>query len=88
MSARLGIVTGRGLSENLRAELGESALGKAAVVLVVAAVGLGNAAYEAGNITGAALGLNAVIGGQMGWWSASVGALAGVLLLTGRYRLI
>ncbi|MCB1732386.1 MAG: divalent metal cation transporter, partial [Halieaceae bacterium] len=57
MASRLGLVTRQGLSEVLRSTYRDSWLGTAAILLVVAAVGIGNAAYQAGNITGAALGL-------------------------------
>jgi len=88
MSARLGLVTRKGLSEALRDTLAGRWYGTLAVILVVAAVGLGNAAYEAGNITGAALGLQS-ISGLPGWvWSLAVGLSAGALLASGRYRVI
>lgn len=88
MAARLGLVTRKGLSEALRETLAGHWYGTLAVLLIVAAVGLGNAAYEAGNITGAALGLEAV-SGIPGWlWSLAVGLSAGALLASGRYNLI
>jgi manganese transport protein len=88
MSARLGIVTGRGLAENLRSESGNSVYGRAAALLVVAAIGIGNAAYEAGNITGAALALNAVLGADITSWSFLVGLAAACLLFLGSYKMI
>ena len=57
MTARLALVTRQGLAEALRATYRGTWLGTAAVILVVAAVGIGNAAYQTGNITGAAMGL-------------------------------
>jgi Mn2+/Fe2+ NRAMP family transporter len=59
-----------------------------AVILIVAAVGIGNAAYQTGNITGAALGLQSLSGIGLGWWALVVGALAGILLASGTYALI
>ncbi len=88
MSARLGIATGEGLAENLRQSLRHTRWGKLAGFLVVAAVGLGNAAYEAGNITGAALGLNAAVGGSISSWSLGVGAAAFILLWSGRKQIL
>lgn len=88
MSARLGLVTRRGLAQALRETLAGHWYGKAAVVLVVAAIGLGNAAYEAGNITGAGLGLQSISGVSASVWSLVVGAAAGILLASGRYRAI
>lgn len=56
MSARLGIITQRGLGESIRSEISAPIAKSAAVVLVLTAIILGNAAYEAGNISGAVLG--------------------------------
>jgi len=88
MSARLGLVTRQGLAEALRRSYAGNWRGTAAILLVVAAVGFGNAAYEAGNIAGAALGLQGIsgIGGPV--WALAVGLLSGALLASGRYRLI
>lgn len=88
MAARLGLVTRRGLSQALRETFAGSWLGGAASVLVVAAVGLGNAAYEAGNITGASLGLSGLTGLSGPLWSLLVGVLSALLLGSGRYRLL
>ena len=88
MTARLGIVTGRGLAENLRHAAGETWFGRIAVFLVIMAIGFGNAAYEAGNITGAALGIQAVLGLEIMPLSLAVGAIAGGLLLSGHYLMI
>jgi Mn2+/Fe2+ NRAMP family transporter len=88
MAARLGLVARRSLSQALRDTLAGSWLGTAAIVLVVAAVGFGNAAYEAGNITGAALGLQSLSGIDGAAWALAVGVCSGLLLASGRYRLI
>lgn len=88
MAARLALVTRQGLSEALRSTYSDSWLGSAAVILVVAAVGVGNAAYQTGNITGAALGLQGISGIGLNWWALLVGLLAGGLLASGTYRLI
>ena len=88
MAARLGLVTRQGLAEALRDTYSESWLGTAAILLVVAAIGFGNAAYEAGNITGAALGLQSISGIALHWWALAVGALSAALLASGIYKLI
>jgi manganese transport protein len=88
MAARLALVTRRGLAETLRSSYRDSWLGTAAVILVVAAVGVGNAAYQAGNITGAAMGLESISGIGLNWWALLVGLLAGGLLASGTYPLI
>ena len=88
MAARLGLVTRQGLAESLRRTFAGSWLGGAAILLVVTAIGLGNAAYEAGNIAGASLGLEETSGMAGGYWSVLVGILAAILLAAGEYRLI
>lgn len=88
MAARLGLVTRRGLAESLRETFAGSWLGNAAILLVVLAIGVGNAAYEAGNITGAALGLESILHLPVTLWSILVGAIAGALLYSGVYNLI
>ena len=88
MAARLGLVTRRGLAQTLRETFTGSWLGSAAILLVVGAIGIGNAAYEAGNITGAALGLESIFKLPISLWSILVGALAGALLYSGTYNLI
>jgi len=88
MSARLGIVSREGLGEALRTTFGNPVLRVLAVVLVVAAIGFGNAAFETGNITGAALGLEALLGLSSQVWAAVVGLVSFALLASGAYRLI
>jgi manganese transport protein len=88
MAARLGLIGRQGLAEALRATYSGSWLGTGAILLVVAAIGLGNAAYEAGNITGAALGLESISGISATRWSLGVGLLATALLASGRYGVI
>ena len=57
MAARLGIVARKGLGEALNAHF-HSGVGRViAVLLILSAISIGNAAYETGNILGGALGL-------------------------------
>ncbi|MEM1154412.1 MAG: Nramp family divalent metal transporter [Pseudomonadota bacterium] len=88
MTTRLALVTRRGLAETLRDSYQGSWLGTGAVLLVIASVGVGNAAYQTGNVTGAALGLTNLTGFGLHWWALLVGAMAGALLSTGTYKLI
>jgi manganese transport protein len=88
MSARLGIVSREGLGEALRTTFTNRVGSVLAVVLVVASIGVGNAAFEAGNIIGAALGLEALTRIGTGPWSLLIGALALVLLATSVYVVI
>ena len=88
MSARLGIVSREGLGEALRTTFDNVVVKVAAVILVVAAITIGAAAFQTGNITGAALGLAAVTGITPQVWAVVVGVSAFVLLASGAYRLI
>ncbi len=86
MSVRQAIITGNGLATTLRSALHGRWIGRMAIVLVIAAVGLGNAAYESGNIAGAALALESIssVGGER--WALLIGALAAGLLFLPAYR--
>ncbi len=88
MAARLGIVSGRGLGEALRNSFQSPAFKVLAILLVIVALGIGNTAFEIGNITGAALGLEALTGVTPQLWALVIGAVAGALLFTGTYKLI
>lgn len=88
MTARLGLVTRRGLAESLRASFSGSAAARLIPLLIVLAVGFGNAAYQGGNITGAALGLAQISQLDGPLWALMVAALAAALLMTGAYRVI
>lgn len=68
MAARLGIATGQGLATNLKDISSNKTLRFLFSGLIVAAVGIGNAAYESGNLTGAAIGLDAFMGIGTGNW--------------------
>ena len=88
MSARLGIVSREGLGEALRTTFDSPVIKIGAALLVVAAIAFGNAAFETGNITGAALGLEALIGLPTQVWSVIVGVGAFALLASGAYKII
>ncbi|NIQ52463.1 MAG: divalent metal cation transporter, partial [Gemmatimonadetes bacterium] len=88
MAARLGLVTGAGLGEAVRRRFSRPAGRLLAVALVIAAIAFGNAAYETGNLLGAALGAEAVWGGTPRLWAIGAGLVAYLLLRTGRYRVV
>jgi NRAMP (natural resistance-associated macrophage protein)-like metal ion transporter len=62
MAARLGIISQKGLSEVIRTEIQNPTFRKVVIVLILSAIVIGNAAYEAGNISGGILGLEAILG--------------------------
>ena len=88
MTARLGLVSGEGLGEALRNRFDNPAVEFLSIFLVVGAIGVGTAAYEAGNILGGAAGLATITGVSSTVWGILMGLVAGVLLFTGRYKLI
>ena len=91
MSARLGVVAQRGLGETLALVLDRSVWKWPLFALIGVALYLGNAAYEAGNLSGAALGVQAVVGDRSGVFRLSVAVisvLAAALLLAGTYKQI
>lgn len=96
MAARLGIVSQKGLSALIREQLQHPILKQLIVGLILIAIVLGNAAYEAGNISGGRLGLEAIFGDasfslgdfKINIWSLFIGFIAFVLLYIGKYKLI
>ncbi len=88
MSARLGLVTRGGLGRALRELPGPPWLGTAAGFLAVGAVVVGAMAYQAGNLTGAGLGLAGATGLGAKPWAAIIALIAAGLLWLGHYRLV
>ncbi|KXI27628.1 Nramp family divalent metal transporter [Paraglaciecola hydrolytica] len=91
MSARLGLVSQQGLAENLRVLLQNSLWKWPLFVLIIVALYGGNAAYEAGNLSGAALGMSAIVQNQDSLFHYVVlviSSLAAGLLWFGSYRYI
>ncbi len=88
MAARLGLVTRRGLGEALRTTFTRPWLRWGCVVLVVSAIGFGNAAYETGNITGAAVGLELLTPISRRVWAGGIGLAGAGLLFLGAYRVL
>lgn len=88
MSVRLGVVSGTGLAECLNKQLDTHWSRFLVIALIIAAIGIGNAAYEAGNITGAAIGLKNLIGGELRYWALLIGGLSAVLLAIGHFGAI
>ena len=85
MSARLGWVTGKGLGEAVRTEFTGRASRFVSFAIIVSAILIGNAAYESGNLAGAAIGLELILGLETGV-AGIVGALCLCLLWFGRYQ--
>jgi manganese transport protein len=91
MSARLGIITRHGLGEALRFYSSSKMSRVFTSVLVISAIGAGNAAFQTGNIIGASLGLQSLFetsGGSVKFWALLVGVSSFLLLFLGSYKLI
>nr|WP_237690509.1 Nramp family divalent metal transporter [Salegentibacter lacus] len=94
MAARLGVVSQKGLSDVIREEIKRPVFRILAIILIFSAIVVGNAAYEAGNITGAVLGAEAIFGVKnlqigdftLNLWSIFIGGLAFILLYSGSYK--
>lgn len=88
MAARLGILTGSGLSEAIRAVLKNSPWLRPMLGLVIIAIGFGNAAYQTGNLTGAVVGVSSLLGGSTQAWTAVLGIVTTLIIAVGRERLL
>jgi len=88
MSVRLGVVAKLGVGEALRKKTQNSFWRIPVVVMVISAILIGNAAYEAGNITGAVLGFQVEEIAGINPLIIVVALLAFLLLFSGKYRVI
>lgn len=88
MAARLGLVSGAGLSEAVRGSF-KGPLRISAIVLVILAIGVGNTAFQAANITGAAIGMTSLFKeSPSAIWCVLIGILALLLLGAGIYKIM
>ena len=96
MSARVGIVSNKGLSQVIREEIKNPGFRNIVITLILSAIVIGNAAYEAGNISGGVLGLEAIFGEKdltilninINFYSIILGLLAFFLLYIGNYKIL
>ncbi len=96
MAARLGVIAQKGLSEVIRAEFKNPLLRAILITLIISAIVIGNAAYEAGNISGGALGLQTIIGAptfeilgfKISMVPLLIGLVAFVVLFIGNYKIL
>ncbi len=87
MSARLGFVTQQGLGEAINQQFTKGIARYLVFFLVIGAILVGNAAYEAGNISGGVLGLHLIVGDHS-VWPLVLGGISFLLLFFGKYKLI
>ena len=89
MAARLGVATGHDLASALRTTIQTPVFKALAAILVISAIGIGSAAYEAGNLTGASLGLQEIVPSVSPLlWTPLIAILSAVLLYTGKHKVI
>lgn len=89
MSSRLGLVTEQGLAETVLTNLSSKLLRNLIIGIILSAILIGNAAYEGGNIGGAVLGLQALLGNEhSNWYPLLIGGIAFILLWYGNYKTI
>lgn len=87
MSARLGFATQQGLGEALSRQFSKGITRYLVFFLVIGAIIVGNAAYEAGNIAGGVLGLDLLLGQWKGW-PLIIGLICFLLIYIGKYKWI
>ncbi|MDX1677571.1 Nramp family divalent metal transporter [Arsukibacterium sp.] len=99
MAARLGIVTGQGLGENIRHFFSTPWLRYPLILLIIAAIVIGNSAYQGGNISGASMGADALWqnywpvtalrdSGLANPWALLIGLAATAVLWQGNYAVL
>lgn len=87
MAARLGIITRKGLGEAIHQTIRNPVARIFSVILVVAAIVVGNAAYQAGNIAGAAVGVSSILPSvSRSAVAITIGLLAFIVLMLGHYQ--
>ena len=96
MAARLGIISQKSLSEVITNEIKNPLTKNIVIALILLAIVIGNAAYEAGNISGGVLGLETVFGEKylsffeidVNLYSILLGLIAFCLLFIGNYKIL
>lgn len=89
MAARLGLASGHGLAASMIAPENGPVVKWTIMALGMSAIGVGNSAYEAGNLAGGALGVEAIIGTAAithGHIVVVLSVIAAGFLLFGHYR--
>lgn len=96
MAARLGIISQKGLSEVINQEIKNITVKRIVIGLILVAIVIGNASYEAGNISGGILGLETIFGKwifktelfSLNLLSILVGIIAFIMLYIGSYQFL
>ena len=91
-AGRIGIITQKGLGEIFLSLVINPVFKYTLITLIISAIVIGNAAYEAGNITGGVLGLQLLLPstfkGHLIYAPLLMGGMASVLLYFGNYKIL
>ena len=89
MALRIGLITNKGLAEVIRVSIKNKFINRLLILLILCSILIGNAAYEAGNITGASLGIVAIIGREtLNYIPLLIGIIAFIILYIGDYKVL
>ena len=89
MSLRIGLITKMNLAEVVRINIKSKLINRLFLVLIISSILIGNAAYEAGNITGASLGISAILNLQsINYIPIFIGSIAFIILYQGDYKIL
>ena len=89
MALRIGLITNKGLAEVIRVSIKNKFVNRSLILLILCSILVGNAAYEAGNITGASLGIMAIINSEtLNYIPLLIGFIAFIILYIGDYKIL
>ncbi len=89
MSLRIGLITKMNLAQAIRINIKSKFLNRILLILIISSILIGNAAYEAGNITGASLGISAILNSQsINYIPVFIGLMAFIVLYQGDYKVL
>ena len=89
MSLRIGLITKMNLAQVIRINIKSKFLNRLLLILIISSILIGNAAYEAGNITGASLGISAILNSQsINSIPVFIGLIAFIVLYQGDYKVL
>ena len=89
MSLRIGLITRMNLAEVIRINIKSKFINRLFLLLIICSILIGNAAYEAGNITGASLGISAILNSEsINYIPIFIGLIAFIILYQGNYKIL
>ena len=89
MSLRIGLITKMNLAEVIRINIKSKFINRLFLILIISSILVGNAAYEAGNITGASLGISAILNSEsINYIPIFIGLIAFIILYQGNYKIL